>query len=224
MQERVLFEDNHLIAINKKSGEIVQGDKTGDTPLSETIKAFLKEKYQKPGNVFCGVIHRIDRPVTGIVLFAKTSKGLERMNAQFQQKKIRKTYLCIVRNEPKQTEGIIQAWLKKNEKQNKSYAYNHEEKNALFSELEYKVIGKSDRFFLLEINPITGRHHQIRCLLAHIGCPILGDLKYGDKRPNPDKSISLHAYKLNFTHPTTEEPIEIIAPKPNSAPWSYFSI
>ncbi|HEY8367468.1 MAG TPA: RluA family pseudouridine synthase [Bacteroidia bacterium] len=224
MQERVLFEDNHLIAINKKSGEIVQGDKTGDIPLSETIKAFLKEKYQKPGNVFCGVIHRIDRPVTGIVLFAKTSKGLERMNAQFQQKKIRKTYLCIVRNEPKQTEGIIQAWLKKNEKQNKSYAYNHEEKNALFSELEYKVIGKSDRFFLLEINPITGRHHQIRCLLAHIGCPILGDLKYGDKRPNPDKSISLHAYKLNFTHPTTEEPIEIIAPKPNSAPWSYFSI
>lgn len=224
MQERVLFEDNHLIAINKKSGEIVQGDKTGDIPLSETIKAFLKEKYQKPGNVFCGVIHRIDRPVTGIVLFAKTSKGLERMNAQFQQKKIRKTYLCIVRNEPKQSEGIIQAWLKKNEKQNKSYAYNHEEKNALFSELEYKVIGKSDRFFLLEINPITGRHHQIRCLLAHIGCPILGDLKYGDKRPNPDKSISLHAYKLNFTHPTTEEPIEIIAPKPNSAPWSYFSI
>lgn len=222
MQEQVLFEDNHLIAISKKSGEIVQGDKTGDVPLSENIKTFLKAKYKKPGNVFCGVIHRIDRPVTGIVLFAKTSKGLERMNALFQQKKVRKTYLCIVRNEPPQTEAKIQAWLKKNEKQNKSYAYDKEEKNALFSELEYKLIGKSDRFFLLEINPITGRHHQIRCLLAHIGCPILGDLKYGDKRPNADKSISLHASKLNFIHPITEEAIEIISPKPDIAPWTYF--
>lgn len=222
MQERIVFEDNHLIAISKKSGEIVQGDKTGDVPLPELIKKFLKEKYKKTGNVFCGVIHRIDRPVTGIVLFAKTSKGLERMNAQFQQKKVRKTYLCIVRNEPKEESGKIAAWLKKNEKQNKSYAYDKEEKNALYSELEYKIVGKSDRFFLLEINPITGRHHQIRCLLAHIGSPILGDLKYGDKRPNADKSISLHAYKLQFTHPTSEEPIHIIAEKPNTPPWTFF--
>lgn len=223
MQERVLYEDNHLIFISKKTGEIVQGDKTGDKPLSEDVKSFLKSKYKKTGNVFCGVIHRIDRPVTGLVMFAKTSKGLERMNALFQKKEIQKTYVCIVRNAPPEKSGKISAWLRKNEKQNKSYAFNKEEKHALFSELEYKLIGSSDRFYLLEINPLTGRHHQIRCLLAHIGCPILGDVKYGDKRPLPDKSIALHAYKIAFTHPISGEAIEVFAPMPDYAPWVYFS-
>ncbi|MBL0913594.1 MAG: RluA family pseudouridine synthase [Bacteroidia bacterium] len=221
-QGDILFEDNHLIAVYKKTGDIVQGDKTGDIPLSEHVKDFLKEKYGKPGNVFCGVIHRIDRPVTGIVLFAKTSKALERMNAQFQKKDVRKTYLAVVRNAPPADEGHIKAWLRKNEKQNKSFASEKEVPGSLFSELKYKVLARSERFFLLETDPLTGRHHQIRCLLAWIGCPITGDVKYGDRRANADKSICLHASELRFTHPVSNEPVHIKAALPQLNFWHVF--
>lgn len=222
-REDVLYEDNHLIAVNKRSGDIVQGDKTGDVPLSEHVKQFLKTEYAKPGNVFCGVIHRIDRPVTGLVLFAKTSKALERMNAQFQKKEVRKTYLALVRNHPPAQEGHIKAWLRKNEKLNKSFASDKEVPGSLFSELKYRILAGSDNFFLLEIDPLTGRHHQIRCLLAHIGCPITGDVKYGDRRANTDKSICLHASELRFTHPVSAEAVHIKAPLPAFNLWQIFA-
>lgn len=218
----ILYEDNHLIAVYKQSGQIVQGDKTGDIPLSEFVKQYLKEKYAKPGNVFCGVIHRIDRPVTGIVLFARTSKALERMNAQFRTREVQKTYLAIVRNAPPQEEGHIKAWLRKNEKQNKSYASDRELPGSLLSELAYRITGRSERFVRLEIDPLTGRHHQIRCLLAHIGCPITGDVKYGDRRANPDKSVCLHASELRFLHPVNKEPLHIRAAVPALNLWHLF--
>ena len=219
IKDRVLFEDNHFIAINKCSSEIVQGDKTGDSPMSEDIKKFLKEKYDKPGNVFCGVIHRIDRPVSGVVLFAKTSKGLSRMNEKFSTRDVKKTYWAIVKNRPEKTEGELIHYLIKDEKKNKSFAYKTEIKNSKLSKLFFKIIAKGDNYYLLEIDPETGRHHQIRAQLAAMGCPIKGDLKYGSERSNADGSVSLHARKLAFTHPITDTPVEIIAPVPKEKIW-----
>lgn len=215
----VLYEDNHIIIVNKASGEIVQGDKTGDTPLVEIVRAYIKEKYNKPGNVFCGLTHRLDRPVSGVVIFAKTSKALERINNMLQKHEIKKTYWAIVKNTPKQAEGTLVNYLVRNEKQNKSYAYNTEKPNSKRAELNYKVIGKSDNYTLLEVNLITGRHHQIRCQLAAMGCPIKGDLKYGFDRSNPDGSISLHARSVEFTHPVSKELIHVEAPTPVDNLW-----
>ncbi len=219
---KIIFEDNHLIAVNKRAGEIVQGDKTGDEALSETVKIFLKEKYKKPGNVFCGVIHRIDRPVSGVVLFAKTSKMLERMNELFRSKEVRKTYWAIVKNKPPKNEDTLTHYLIKDEAKNKSRASLFPKPKALQCQLAYKVIATSDNYFLLEINPYTGRHHQIRVQLSAIGCPIKGDLKYGTQRSNPDGSIHLHARKVQFIHPVKNEPVEIIADTPNEVLWNYF--
>lgn len=215
----VLYEDNHIIIVNKTVSEIVQGDKTGDKPLSEIVKEYLKEKYNKPGNVFCGVTHRLDRPVSGIVVFAKTSKALSRLNEMFKNKEIDKTYWAIVKNTPKDEQGTLKHYLVKNEKQNKSYAYDTEKPNSKFAILHYKLIAHSDKYNLLEIDLETGRHHQIRCQLAKMGCPIKGDLKYGAERSNPDGGISLHACKISFTHPVSKELIEVIAPLPKDNLW-----
>lgn len=220
MEVEVLYEDNHLIAVNKKPGQIVQGDKTGDEPLSEKVKTFLKEKYNKPGNVFAGVIHRIDRPVSGVVLFAKTSKALSRMNELFRTRDVKKTYWAVVKNKPPHESGTLVNYLVKNEKTNQSKTVSADNKSALRSELDYKVIAATNSFFLLEISPTTGRHHQIRVQLSTMGCPIKGDVKYGFKRTNEDGSIHLHARKLNFEHPVTKEKIEIIAPPPNEVVWN----
>ncbi len=219
IEDRILFEDNHFIAINKYSSEIVQGDKTGDQPLSETVKLFLKKKYNKPGNVFCGVIHRIDRPVSGVLLLAKTSKGLARMNDKFSSREVKKIYWAIVKNERKPITGNLVHYLIKDEKKNMSKAHDKEIKNAKRSELNYQVIAKGDNYSLLEVTPLTGRHHQIRVQLSKIGSPIKGDLKYGAQRSNPDGSVSLHARKLIFEHPISNEKIEIIAPVPKEKIW-----
>ena len=216
---QVLYEDNHIIIVNKSSGEIVQGDKTGDTPLVETVRAYIKEKYNKPGNVFCGLTHRLDRPVSGVVIFAKTSKALERINNMLKNHEIKKTYWAIVKNSPKQSEGTLVNYLVRNEKQNKSFAYSIEKPNSKRAELNYKVIGKSDNYTLLEVNLITGRHHQIRCQLAAMGCPIKGDLKYGFDRSNRDGSISLHARCVEFIHPVSKELILVEAPTPKDTLW-----
>lgn len=215
----VIYEDNHLIAVNKNCHEIVQGDKTGDTPLSEKLKQYLKEKYAKPGNVFVGVIHRLDRPVTGAVLFAKTSKALTRMNELFRDGTIQKTYWAIVKNRPPKQEDTLTHWLIRNEQQNKSYAATTEKAQAKKAILHYRVIAQSNHYFLLEINLETGRHHQIRCQLAQIGCPIKGDLKYGANRSNPDGGISLHAHSIAFIHPVSQKSIEISAPTPDEPLW-----
>lgn len=222
IKDRILFEDNHFIAVNKCSSEIVQGDKTGDLPMGEDIKKFLKEKYDKPGNVFCGVIHRIDRPVSGVVLFAKTSKGLSRMNEKFSTRDVKKTYWAIVKNKPQKEEGELIHYLTKDEKKNKSFAREKETKEAKLSKLHYKILAKGDHYFLLEIDPQTGRHHQIRAQLSAMGCPIKGDLKYGAERSNPDGSISLHARKLEFIHPINETKIVITAPVPDDKLWRIF--
>ena len=219
---QVLYEDNHIIVVNKSSGEIVQGDKTGDTPLVETVRAYIKEKYNKPGNVFCGLTHRLDRPVSGVVIFAKTGKALERINNMLKNHDIKKTYWAIVKNPPKQSESTLVHYLVRNEKQNKSYAYPIEKPNSKRAELNYKVIGKSDNYTLLEVNLITGRHHQIRCQLAAMGCPIKGDLKYGFDRSNRDGSISLHARSVEFIHPVSKELIHVEAPTPNDTLWNSF--
>ena len=203
---RILYEDNHLIIINKMAGEIVQGDKTGDKPLIDDVKSYLKTRYHKEGNVFCGLVHRIDRPVSGAVVFAKTSKALSRMTVKVKDRDFRKTYLALV----------------KNEKQNKSYVVPEGTKEAKLARLSYRVVGKSETFYLLEVELFTGRHHQIRCQLAHIGCPIRGDLKYGYPRSNPDASISLHAWRIAFEHPVLKTQIEIKAPLPEVAPWTAF--
>lgn len=215
----VLYEDNHIIIVNKTCSEIVQGDKTGDKPLSEIVKEYLKEKYNKPGNVFCGVTHRLDRPVSGIVVFAKTSKALSRLNEMFKRKEIKKTYWAIVKNTPKASEGTLTYYLVKNEKQNKSYAYDTEKPNSKLAILHYKLIARSEKYNLLEIDLETGRHHQIRCELAKIGCPIKGDLKYGFERSNPDGGISLHARHISFIHPVSKELIEVSAPLPDDRLW-----
>lgn len=222
LAERILFEDNHLLVVNKLPSEIVQGDKTGDEPLPERIKSFLKEKYQKPGNVFCGVVHRLDRPTSGVVVFAKTSKALERLNAQFREKETNKTYWAIVENKPKELKGSLRDYLKKNESQNKSYAVNESTPGAKLALLHYQLLASSDRYHLLEVTIETGRHHQIRAQLSNIGCIIKGDLKYGAKRANKDASIGLHARSLRFFHPTTKEEITLIANPPADAVWDFF--
>ena len=219
---QVLYEDNHLIIINKSSSEIVQGDKTGDTPLSEIVKDYLKEKYNKPGNVFLGVVHRLDRPVSGLVVFAKTSKALSRLNEMFRTGNVHKTYWAVVKNCPLKNEDELVNWLIRNEKQNKSYAYDTEKANAKKAILDYKVIAHSDNYHLLEICLKTGRHHQIRCQLAHMGCPIKGDLKYGSQRSNSDGSICLHSRKVEFIHPISKKTIQIIAPTPKTDIWTAF--
>ena len=203
----VIYEDNHIIVINKTASEIVQGDKTGDTPLSETVKQYIKEKYAKPGNVFIGVTHRLDRPVSGLVILAKTSKALSRLNEMFKNSEVKKTY-CLVRNE----------------KQNKSYAYEKEVPGSKKAILYYRLIGRSQNYYLLEVDLKTGRHHQIRCQLAKMGCPIKGDLKYGFPRSNPDGSICLHARRVRFIHPVSKEVIELDAPVPIGNLWNGFEI
>ena len=218
----VLYEDNHIIIVNKTVSEIVQGDKTGDKPLSEIVKEWIKEKYNKPGNVFLGVTHRLDRPVSGIVIFAKTSKALPRLNEMFKNKEIKKTYWAIVKNTtPKQEDTLIH-FLVRNEKQNKSYAYDIEKPNSKKAILHYKLIAHSDNYNLLAIDLETGRHHQIRCQLAQIDCPIKGDLKYGFDRSNPDGGISLHAREVSFIHPVSKELINVIAPVPDDNLWKFF--
>jgi 23S rRNA pseudouridine1911/1915/1917 synthase len=220
---KVLYEDNHLIAVDKTGSEIVQGDKTGDIPLSEIVKQWLKEKYNKPGDAFIGLPHRLDRPVSGVVLFAKTSKALARMNALFRENRVKKAYWAIVKNPPPQPEGELVHYLVRNEKQNKSYAYPHEKPHSQKAILSYRLIDRSDRYYLLEVDLKTGRHHQIRCQLAVIGCPIRGDLKYGSDRSNPDGGISLHARRVQFIHPVSGNEIEIVAPVPvNEKLWGLF--
>tara|TARA_R100001369_G_scaffold2966_1_gene9749 strand:- start:15401 stop:16111 length:711 start_codon:yes stop_codon:yes gene_type:complete len=216
---QVIYEDNHLIVINKRAGDIVQGDKTGDKPLSEVVKEYIAKKYNKPGNVYLGVVHRLDRPTTGVVLFAKTSKALPRLNKLFAEKTAKKTYWALVKNIPPETKDKLVHWLKKNPKNNKSTAYKKEIDGSKKAILSYKVIQKLDNFYLLEINLETGRHHQIRVQLASIGCPIKGDLKYGFDRSNKNASISLHAKTLSFMHPVKKEEIFIEASLPKDSLW-----
>lgn len=217
----VLHEDNHLIIVNKKPGDIVQGDKTGDKPLSEVVKQYLKTKHGKPGNVFLGVVHRLDRPTSGAVIFARTSKALSRMNEQIKNREIKKTYWAIVKGKPEEKGSLIH-YLKKNPKNNKSTAYSKETPGAKKAVLHYNTLGNSDKYSLLEIDLETGRHHQIRTQLSKIGYPIKGDLKYGFPRSNPDKGISLHAKKLSFTHPVSKKKIEVEAPVPSNDLWKFF--
>lgn len=215
----VVYEDNHIIIVNKTASEIVQGDKTGDVPLSETVKQYLKEKYHKPGNVFIGVTHRLDRPVSGLVVFAKTSKALSRLNEMFKNSEVKKTYWAIVKQTPAETESELVNYLVRNEKQNKSYAYDTEKPGSKKAILHYRLIARSDNYSLLEVDLKTGRHHQIRCQLAKMGCPIKGDLKYGFPRSNPDGSICLHARRVRFVHPVSKELIDVVAPIPSDNLW-----
>lgn len=215
----VLYEDNHIIIVNKTASEIVQGDKTGDTPLSEIVKQYLKEKYAKPGNVFIGVTHRLDRPVSGLVVFAKTSKALSRLNEMFKGSEVKKTYWAVVKERPPKDEDELVHYLVRNEKQNKSYAYDTERPGSKKAILHYRLIGRSQNYYLLEVDLKTGRHHQIRCQLAKMGCPIKGDLKYGFERSNKDGGISLHARSAAFTHPVSKQEITIVAPVPNDPLW-----
>ena len=216
---QILHEDNHIIVVNKRVGDIVQGDKTGDKPLSEVVKEYIKEKYNKSGDVFLGVVHRLDRPTTGIVVFAKTSKALERLNTMFSTRETKKTYWAIVKNQPPKTEDTLTHFLKRNPKNNTSKAHLKEVPESKKAILDYKIIQKLDNYYVLEINLHTGRHHQIRAQLTAIGCPIKGDLKYGFDRSNQDGGIHLHARKLAFIHPVSKENIEIIAPTPNEVLW-----
>lgn len=216
---KVVYEDNHIIIVYKESGEIVQGDKTGDTPLSELVKAYIKEKYAKPGSVFLGVVHRLDRPVSGLVMFARTSKALGRLNNMFRDGEVHKTYWAVVQNKPEEEEGTLEHWLVRNEEKNKSFAYSREVPRSKKAILKYRLIGQSERYYLLEVNLLTGRHHQIRCQLAAMGCPIKGDLKYGAKRSNPDGSIFLLAHRLDFIHPVSKEHIVVESPLPQDNLW-----
>ena len=215
----VVYEDNHIIIVNKKSGEIVQGDKTGDTPLSETVKQWIKEKYAKPGNVFCGVVHRLDRPVFGLVVFAKTSKALSRMNEMFRNGDVHKTYWAITKNRPPKDEDTLVHYITTTERNNKSYASTVEKPGAQKAVLKYRVISQSDNYYLIEVKLLTGRKHQIRVQLAAIGCPIKGDLKYGAKRSNHDGSISLLARNVTFVHPVSKQDICVTAPIPDDNLW-----
>lgn len=219
---RIIYEDNHLIAVTKRSGEIVQGDKTGDKPLCEEIKSYLKNKYKKPGNVFLGTIHRLDRPTSGIVLFAKTSKSLSRMNELFKNKKVQKTYFAVTEGMPNKGKGVIISLLKKNQKQNKSYITKLDDGKK--SELEYELIEKLQNYFLIKVKPKTGRHHQIRVQLSSIGCKIKGDVKYGAKRANKDKSICLHSYSISFVHPVKNELINLKCDFPKNDIWKFTSL
>jgi len=219
-----VYEDNHIIIINKRPGDIVQGDKTGDVPLSEIVKQYLKVKYKKPGNVFLGVVHRIDRPTSGLVIFAKTSKALSRLNQMLKNKQIRKTYLAIVKNKPPKDNDTIIHYLKKNPKNNKTSVFDKPVKDTKKAILHYKIIGSSDNYHLLEVDLETGRPHQIRAQLSKIGCPIKGDLKYGFPRSNPNKGISLHAFQIELDHPVKKEPIKVKALPPQDDLWEYFDI
>lgn len=220
---KVVYEDNHIIIVNKSSGEIVQGDKTGDKPLSNIVKEYIKEKYDKPGNVFLGVVHRLDRPVSGLVVFAKTSKALSRLNDMFRTGDVHKTYWAITKRRDIAPEGTLTDWLTRNERQNKSYAHDREVAGAKKAILKYKVRSVSDNYMLLEVTLLTGRHHQIRCQLAHMGCPIKGDLKYGAPRSNPDGSISLHSRRVEFVHPVSKEQICVEAEVPADRLWEEIS-
>src|SRR6187402_2919609 len=217
---QILHEDNHIIVVNKRVGDIVQGDKTGDKPLSDVVKEYLKDKYNKPGEAFLGVVHRLDRPTTGIVVFAKTSKALTRLNDLFKNRETQKTYWAVVKNKPPMTEDNLVHFLKRNEKNNTSKAHTREVPESKMASLDYKIITTLQNYFALEINLHTGRHHQIRAQLAAIGCPIKGDLKYGFDRSNPDGGIHLHARKLVFVHPVSKEILTIIAPTPNDSIWN----
>ena len=217
---QIIYEDNHLIAINKRPGDIVQGDKTGDTPLSEVVKAYIKKKYNKPGNVYLGVAHRLDRPTSGLVVFAKTSKALPRLNKLFADKEAKKTYWAVVKKKPEKESATLVHWLKRNTKQNKSYAHHKQVSESKQAILDYRIIKKLDNYFLLEINLQTGRHHQIRAQLNAIGCPIKGDLKYGFDRSNKDGSIHLHARSLSFVHPVKKELLQLLAPPPDDQIWN----
>lgn len=214
-----VYEDNHIIIIYKESGEIVQGDKTGDKPLSDTVKEYIKQKYNKPGNVFLGVVHRLDRPVSGLVVFAKTSKALSRLNDMFRTGDVHKTYWAIVKRRDIAMEGTLTDWLTRNERQNKSYAHEREVPGAKKAVLKYKVRAVADNYMLIEVTLLTGRHHQIRCQLAHMGCPIKGDLKYGAPRSNPDGSISLLSRRVEFVHPVSKENIVAYADVPDDRLW-----
>jgi|TARA_B100001059_G_scaffold56229_2_gene51211 23S rRNA pseudouridine1911/1915/1917 synthase len=216
----VLYEDNHIIAVNKKASDIVQGDKTGDKPLPEFVKDYIKKKYNKPGEVYLGVVHRLDRPVSGVVLFARTSKALSRLNEMFREKKVQKTYWAVVKNKPQNPSDTLIHFLLKNQAKNKSKAFSREGNHALRSELSYQLIKSLDKYHLIEVIPKTGRHHQIRVQLSKIGCPIKGDVKYGFDRTNKDKSIHLHARKIDFVHPVKKEPISITAPTPKDVLWN----
>lgn len=216
----VLFEDNHLLIVNKKSGDIVQGDKTGDKPLSDVVKEYIKEKYNKPGEVFLGVVHRLDRPTSGVIIFARTSKALERLNKMLRERTISKTYWAVVKNTPLKEKDSLIHFLKKNPKNNKSTVFTKETDASKKGILHYSVIKKLDNYSLLEIDLETGRHHQIRAQLAYIGSPIKGDLKYGASRSNKDGSIHLHARKISFTHPVSKENILFLAPIPNETIWN----
>jgi 23S rRNA pseudouridine1911/1915/1917 synthase len=218
----ILYEDNHIIAVYKRSSDLAQGDKTGDVSLDTEVKKYLGEKYKKPGDVFLGVVHRLDRPVSGVLLYARTSKALERLNEMFRDKQVKKTYLAIVKERPPEEEATITHYLKKNETQNKSYVYDTEVKGSKMASLTYRLKGRSERFYMLEIELHTGRHHQIRAQLAKIGCPIKGDLKYGFARSNEDGSISLFARKVEFIHPVKKEPVTILAHFPEGDIWSVF--
>lgn len=211
---QILHEDNHIIIVNKASSEIVQGDKTGDMPLSEKVKAYLKEKYNKPGDVYLGITHRLDRPVSGVVVFAKTSKALTRLNEMFRHQKVKKIYWAIVKDLPKHPEGKVVHYMVRNRKQNKSYAHDKEVRNSKIASLTYRLIARSDNYYMLEIDLETGRHHQIRAQLAKIGSPIKGDLKYGFPRSNPNAGISLHARYIEFVHPVSKKLIQVTAPCP----------
>lgn len=220
---QVLYEDNHIIAVNKRASDIVQGDKTADKPLSEVVKDYLKVKYNKPGDVFLGVVHRIDRPVSGVLVFARTSKALARLNEQFKKREVEKVYWACVKNEPPQTEAVLSDLLFKDAGKNKSFVTKKERPGAKPAKLSYRCIGVSKEYFLLEVKPETGRHHQIRVQLAQAGMPIKGDLKYGFTRSNPDGSIHLHARKLMLIHPVQKVPLNITAPVPNDPLWQYFA-
>lgn len=224
INDRILFEDNHLIVVNKLPSEIVQGDKTGDVCLLDDVKAYIKETKNKPGEVFAGLVHRIDRPVSGAVLFARTSKALSRMTTTIKERNFQKTYLAIVKNRPPKDADELNNYLVKNETQNKSYVVKEGTKGAKLATLRYRVIGRSENFYLLEIDLLTGRHHQIRCQLANIGCPIKGDLKYGYPRSNPDASICLHSYKVSLEHPTLKTNVTVTAPMPSGMPWDAFNL
>jgi len=216
---QVLYEDNHVFIVNKRPGDIVQGDKTGDTPLSDVVKEYIKEKYNKPGNVYLGVVHRLDRPTSGIVLFSRTSKALPRLNQLFKDKEAKKTYWAIVKNAPPEAEATLTHFLRRNPKQNKSLAHIKEVPESKKAVLDYRILKKLENYYLLEIDLHTGRHHQIRSQLSAIGCPIKGDLKYGSDRSNKNASIHLHARRLSFVHPVSKEPVDVTAPPPQDPVW-----
>jgi 23S rRNA pseudouridine1911/1915/1917 synthase len=222
IERQILYQDNHIIILNKLPSQIVQGDKTGDEPLSEILKKYIKEKYNKPGEVFLGVVHRLDRPVSGVVLFARTSKALSRLNEMLKEREIKKIYWAVVKNSPPEQDGYLVHYLHRDEKKNKSFIVSEDRKDAKKAELNYHLLKSSDNYHLLEIELLTGRHHQIRAQLAHIGCPVKGDLKYGFPRTNPDASIHLHSHRIEFLHPVKKEQVAIEAAPPDDPLWNYF--